>query len=191
MFPLRDEDAEDLLSKYTTAVLTEQDYSCDQALREEIAQSLDNDCTISILTDARHTFRKNSKDTNGVCIGNATHKVIREEHVSRTDDQCAQRHEILETRRLCEFFDSNIPSIGSPVTVRLHAHDRNASINKFIREERPDTTNQNDTWHAAKAAEKEISKVVKGPKKYHRCSCHEELTDIQRSIPCAYTFSIA
>lgn len=52
-FPLRDEDAEDLLSKYTTAVLTEQDYSCDQALCEEIVQSLDNDGAISILTDAR------------------------------------------------------------------------------------------------------------------------------------------
>lgn len=86
------------------------------------------------------------------------------------------------------FFDSNIPSIGGPVTVHLHAHDRNASINKFIREERPDTTNQNDTWHAAKAAEKEISKVAKGPKKNHRCSWHEELT---KSIPCVYTFSIA
>lgn len=86
-FPLRDEDAEDLLSKYTTAVLTEQDYSCEQALCEEIVQSLDNDGAISILTDARHGFRKNSKDTNVVCVGNATHKVIREEHVTRTDDQ--------------------------------------------------------------------------------------------------------
>lgn len=37
-FPLRDEDAEDLLSKHNTAVLTEKDYSCDQALREEIAR---------------------------------------------------------------------------------------------------------------------------------------------------------
>lgn len=147
-FPLRDEDAKDLLSKYNTAVLTEKDYSCDQALREEIAQSLDNDGAISILTDARHGFRKNSKDTNVVCIGNATHKVIRENHVTRTDDQCAQRHEILGTRRLYEFFDSNIPSIGGPITVRLHAHDRNASINKFIREERPDTINQNDTLRA-------------------------------------------
>ena len=86
------------------------------------------------------------------------------------------------TRRLYEFFDSNIPSIGGPVTVHLHAHDRNASINKFIREERPDTTNQNDTWHAAKAAEKEISKVAKGPKKNHRCSWHEELTDKVHSV---------
>lgn len=50
-FPLRDEDAEDLLSKYTTAVLTEQDYSCDQALREEIAQSLDTTAlSASLLT---------------------------------------------------------------------------------------------------------------------------------------------
>lgn len=68
-------------------MLTGQDYSCDQALWEEIVQSQDNDGAISILTDARNGFRKNSKDTNVVCIGNATHKVIREEHVTRTDDQ--------------------------------------------------------------------------------------------------------
>lgn len=72
-------------------------------------------------------------------IGNAALKVIREEHVTRTDDQCVQRHKIQGTRRLYEFFDSNIPSIGDLVTVRLHAHDPNASINTFIREEHSTT----------------------------------------------------
>lgn len=94
------------------------------------------------------------------------------------------------TRRLYEFFDSNIPSIGAPVTDYLHAHDRNASINKFIREERPDTTNQNDTWYAAKTAEKEISEVSKGPPK--KTFGVPGMKNLQsKSIPCVYTFSIA
>lgn len=46
------------------------------------------------------------------------------------------------------------------VNIGVHAHDRNLSINKFIREE-CDSERQNDTWHAVnlpmKAALKNIS----------------------------------
>lgn len=72
---------------------------------------------------------KVSKDTNFVWIENATCKVIREEHVTRTDDHSAHRIEILGRSRLYEFSHSNMPSIGGSATVRLHAYDYNASIN--------------------------------------------------------------
>ena len=49
--------------------------------------------------------------------------------------------------------------------ISKHVHDRNASLNKFIREERLETLNQNETWHAAKSLENEISKVGKGSRK--------------------------
>lgn len=47
---------------------------------------------------------------------------------------------------------------------------------------------QNDTWCAVNAAEKEISKVAKGPKKRHRCFRYKELS---KFIPCAYTCTTA
>lgn len=84
---------------------------------------------IARLLQSAHRFRKNFKDTNVVSIGNSALKVIREEHVTRTDDHCAHRIEILGKSRLYEFSHSNIPSIGGSATVRLHTYDYNASIN--------------------------------------------------------------
>lgn len=172
----------DLFSRYAEVVRLEKNISCDNALLEEIGSSLEEDGAISILTDARHGCRRNSKDTNVVCIGSSSHKVIREEHVTKTDDQCSQRHELIGTKRLYQYFDSDIPSIGGPVRVHIHAHDRNASVNKYIREERPDTVNQNDTWHAAKSVQKAISAVGKGPKKQHGKTWHEEIADKINSV---------
>lgn len=84
---------------------------------------------LSVSLLAQGMDSKVSKDTNFVCIENATCKVIREEHVTRTDDHCAHRIEILGKSRLYEFSYSNIPSIGGSATVRLHTYDYNASIN--------------------------------------------------------------
>jgi hypothetical protein len=83
---------------------------------------------------------------------------------------------------LYEYFDGDIPSIGGPVRVHIHAHDRNTSVNKFIRDERPNTLNQNDTWHAAKSVEKAISAVGKGPKRQHGKTWHEEICDKIHSV---------
>lgn len=44
------------------------------------------------------------------------------------------------------------------VTVGVHAHDRNLSINTFIREE-CDSETQNDTWHAVKSVETALKKI--------------------------------
>jgi hypothetical protein len=43
------------------------------------------------------------------------------------------------------------------VSVKIYAHDRNLSINKFIKDTHF-TTNQNDLWHAVKAIKKAITK---------------------------------
>ena len=127
--------------------------------------SEENGEAITILIDARHSCRKNAKDTNVVCIGNKTYEVRREEPVTRERDAITQRHEFLGTRRLFDYFDSYISSLGCPVRISKHVHDRNASLNTFIREERLETLNQSDTWHAAKSLENEISKVGKGSRK--------------------------
>ena len=95
------------------------------------------------MTDARHGWRKNSKDTNVVCIGLKTHRVLKAIHGTRLEEIFAQKHEIYETRKIYEYFESCEHGCG--VDVGVHCHDRNMSVNKLIREEQPTTLNQNDT----------------------------------------------
>ena len=90
------------------------------------------------MTDARHGWRKNAKDSSIVAIGDNTHRVISCQHVTKTDDPVSQRHEKLGTERIYQHLrDQN-------VAVGIHTHDRNLSINKYIREE-CESVNQNDT----------------------------------------------
>jgi len=77
------------------------------------------------------------------------------EHVTKTDDLVTQRHEKIGTERIYSYMDENDPNIG------IHCHDRNLSINKFIRE-RTDSVNQNDTWHCMKAMETSLTKISSG-----------------------------
>ena len=134
------------------------------------------------MTDARHGQRKNAKDTNVVCIGQTTHKVLKDIHVTKDEDPCTQRHELLGTKKVYEYFDSNLPFISGPVNVHAHAHDRNGSVNKFIRDDRVEVINQNDTWHAGKSVEMAINKIARGPKKSHGKTWHEEITDKVLSV---------
>ena len=90
------------------------------------------------MTDARHGWRKNAKDTSVVAIGEKTHKVLSCEHVTKTDDTVTQRHERFGTEKIYQHLKNRSVAVG------VHAHDRNLSINKFIREE-CDSESQNDT----------------------------------------------
>ena len=45
--------------------------------------------------------------------------------------------------------------------IGIHCHDRNLSINKFIRES-TDSVNQNDTWHCVKAMKTSLTKISSG-----------------------------
>ena len=144
------------VKQYAKCVENERILSCANAIHEEIGISSTDG--IDIVTDARHSTRRNSKYSDIVCIGYNSHKVLDHILVRRDDDPCSQRHEMFGTKKLYDNFDAQ------NVTVRRHAHDRNASVNKFVREKRSATTNQNDTWHVSVSIEKEMKKVSAGAK---------------------------
>lgn len=154
---------------YNAAVTDVYTSSCESAANLEVqnakkraeAENRENK-GIDMISDARHGWRKNSRQTDVVCIGYTSHQVITDEIVTSADDPCAQRHEKLGTTRIYEHLSSHP---DGPIPVATHGHDRNQSINKYVREEHPQTKNQNDTWHAGKSVEKEIAKVTKGPAK--------------------------
>ena len=110
--------------------------------------------------------------TDVVCIGQNTHKVLVDAIVTKDDDICSQRHEKAGTVTIYEQLDTHH---NGPIHVATHA--RNTSINKYLRENRPETINQNDTWHASKYLETAMSKVSKGSQKDHGVTWHIELSD--------------
>ena len=150
--------------------------------------SFENKGLIDIVTDSNHGHRKNAKDTNVMCLGQTTHKFLKDIHVTKDDDHCAQRHELLGTKRLCKYFDSRVPFISGPVNVCAHAHDRNASVNKYLRVERHEVVNQNDTWHAEISIEKQINTIVRGAKFWR--TCHAQITDKVLSVKTHVQYAI-
>ena len=83
-----------IVNDYKSVVNLETHSSCEDAIMEEITNSFDN------ITDTRHGHRKNEKDTNGMCLGHTTHKVLKDIHVTKDDDHSAQRHELLMCVRI-------------------------------------------------------------------------------------------
>ena len=159
--------------------------STHEALREEIAAQVvltgDNTEGIDILTDARHCWRKNAKFSDVVCLGYNTHKVLRVETITKEDDDpVSQRHEMIGVKKIYKYLDTGSPF--SPVPVRLHSHDNNASVSKFVNEERQPTENAKDTWHAAKGLSREAKKITAGTKKAHGATWHHELSDKAASL---------
>ena len=55
---------------------------------------------INIITDARHGWRKNAKDTCVVTIGEKSSMVLLHTHVTKADDHVTQRHELLGTKQV-------------------------------------------------------------------------------------------
>ena len=70
-----------------------------------------------------------------------------------------QCQETIGTRRIYSYFENQAVSIS------VNAHDRNLSINKFIRESTT-ATSQNDLWHAMKAFKKALYKIGNGPQSF-------------------------
>ena len=68
-------------------------------------------------------------------------------HVTKQQDPVSQRHEKYGTELIYENFASK------DVTIKIHSHDRNLSINKLIKD-KEETINQNDLWHAVKTIKK-------------------------------------
>ena len=151
--------------------------SKEDAIMEEIASSvaMGMDDGIAIMTDARHCWRKNARFSDVVCLGENSHKVLNLETVSKDDDPVTQRHELFGIKKIYEDFDNK------HVPVKVHAHDNNPSVTKFVRE-RGDTENANDTWHMSKKIAKDIRKITSGPKKLKGKTWHHELSDKAGSI---------
>jgi hypothetical protein len=148
--------------------------SIEEAIIHETS-SVDNlDNGISVMCDARHGWRKNSKDTSVVVIGDNSHKVLCHQLVTKTDDAVTQRHETVGTRAVMDMFDEK--NIG----IHMWIHDRNMSINKLVNDRY--IINQNDLWHGVRNLKKAMSKVMCGAKKYHGQTWHFELDDKLNSI---------
>ncbi|CAC5419660.1 unnamed protein product [Mytilus coruscus] len=154
---ISDENRTSFFNVHSQHIHEEYKYSTDIALLQEIASYEELDSKIDIMSDARHGWRKNAKDTSVVCIGEKTHKVISCEHVTKTMDPVSQRHERLRTEKIFNYLHEN------DVTVNVHCHDRNLSINKYVREN-TEAINQNDVWHCVKSVKSALKKVSTGSK---------------------------
>jgi hypothetical protein len=62
------------------------------------------------------------------------------------------------------------------VGVGVHSHDRNLSINKYVREE-TDAINQNNTWHCVKLVKTALKNVASGTASSERKAWSFQLSD--------------
>ena len=179
---------DEFFAMYKENIADEYQDSIDRALQMEVASydfsaSKDGDGTatdenteewhgINIITDARHGWRKNAKDTSVVTIGEKSSMVLLHTHVTKADDHVTQRHELLGTKQVYEYFESR----DTPVAV--HCHDRNMAVNKYVRDRaKAYTTNQNDCWHGVKALKKSVTGISAGPKYKLGITWHPQLED--------------
>ncbi|CAC5420412.1 unnamed protein product [Mytilus coruscus] len=150
-----------MFNKYKQFVDEEYNGSIETALMEEVGMYEDW-TSIDIMTDERHGWRKNAKDT--------------------TDDFVSQRHEKLGTQRIYQYLDDNDVKVG------IHSHDRNMSINKFVRDS--DVVNQNDSWHGIKAVKSAMKKVSSGPKYLRDKTWSDQLEDKVESVATHFHWAI-
>lgn len=76
------------------------EYSVYTSVLKEVA-SYENEelSTVDIMTNARHGWRKNAKDTSVVAIGEKTHEVLSCEHVTKSNDSVTERHKRFGTEK--------------------------------------------------------------------------------------------
>jgi hypothetical protein len=176
---INEHDRRKFVKSYKPLVSEQYTDSIETALLEEIAmypipEEDDEDEEqwqgIDIISDARHGHRKNAKDTSVVAIGDRSHKVLQHVHLTKhSDDIVTQRHERLGTEKVYDYLDSQ------DVSIRVHTHDRNMAVNKFVRESGP--KNQNDCWHGAKSLKKQMTPISQGAQKRHEITWHRQLED--------------
>jgi len=143
-------------------------------MNKELSEVTTKYGALDILTDARHGWRKNARQSDIVCISAHSNKVIKYEVVTSQDDPVAQRHERLGTERIYQSLQGH--------HIKRHCHDNNASITKYIRENHPNVVNQLDNWHGLKSLEKHLTTISKGTKRLHGSTWHKELDDKVKSI---------
>ncbi|KAI8511935.1 hypothetical protein Bbelb_110350 [Branchiostoma belcheri] len=173
---IKEEDRNVVLSEYKGVVQDLAERSMETSLQEEIAASVLNEDEddyrgLKVLSDARHCWRKNAYNSDVVFLGHTTHRVIRHELVTKEDEPVSPNHEIVGTRRFYEWADAR------GLSIHLHGHDRNLTVNKFLEDNRQYTENGNDTWHATKNLAKSFAKVAKGTIATRGRVWHPELSD--------------
>ena len=154
---------------HNESISTEFECSIDLALLEEVASYNELD-GIDIMTDARHGWRKNAKDSSIVAIGEKSHNFMNCVHITKTDNVVSKRHEKLGTEKLYAYFDSK------DVSLNVHTHDRNMTINKLVKTQGY-TVNQNDSWHGVKTIKKAMKTVSSGAKYKEGKTWSEQLVD--------------
>jgi hypothetical protein len=92
---------DELQSTYSEIVQEPAQKSQNTALHEGIAMYVasDIDDGINIMSDARHSWRKNAKFTDVAFLGDLIHMVITLETVTRTDHPSSQRHELIGDKK--------------------------------------------------------------------------------------------
>ncbi|CAC5408268.1 unnamed protein product [Mytilus coruscus] len=110
-----------IFQKYSPVVSRLVNESYDTVLLEETAFCEELQEGIDSITDARHGTRKNSIYTDVVCLGSRTHKVLRVETISKVDCTIAQKHELIGTERIYDYF-KNL-KYEYEVKLRVHCHD--------------------------------------------------------------------
>ena len=169
------------------AVQEQFDKSIENARFEELGLSAENSNEqqpIDILTDARHDWRRNTKDTSVVAIGQLSHKVVACEHVTKDDCPISQKHELIGSERIVKSLEKDSIAIG------VWAHDCSASINSFVRKQPEPTRNQNETWHGVKNLKKELIKVSQGPKYKEGKTWHRQLCDKVAPVSTHFQYSM-
>ena len=165
----------DHTEQYSEAIKDAYKDSVNDATAEEISHIEDlKTGGITVMSDARHGWRKNSKDSSVVVIGDKSHKVLCHQLVTRDDDPCSQRHETFGTKAAMDKFEE------SGVMVEMWIHDRNVSVNNEVRKR--NMINQNDLWHGIKNLKKLVKVVSCGAKKNHGKTWHEQLDDKVNAI---------
>ena len=99
--------------------------SISDAVDEEVSttmlesENVDDYKGITIVTDARHGWRKNSRFSDIISLGYRTKKVTGYAVVSHGDDPCSQRHELHGVKKLYEGFSDKGANVKSRDKLKL------------------------------------------------------------------------
>ena len=173
---LKDERINKIKRLYVPIIQEAAKESKTQATEEEIASTDDIMSGIDIMSDARHGTRKNAKDTDVICLGEKTHKCLWAGHILRSRDPVTQRHETIGTKDMYGHFDD------IQCAINIHVHDSNASVSKYVQEERSPTINQLDVWHETSKIPSKFKKISSGAKKSEGKTWHHQLFDKGSSV---------
>ncbi|CAC5381790.1 unnamed protein product [Mytilus coruscus] len=171
-----------MFQRYKHHIEQKYNESIESTVLEEIGM-YDDLTGIDIMTDARHGWRKNAKDSSVVAIGKKIHKILKCEHITKSDDSVSQRHEKMGTQLIYQYLEEQ------DVQVNVHSHDRNLSINKLVKN-KGIITNQNDPWHAIKKVKVAMKKVSAGPKYLKEKSWSAQLEDKVESVATHFHWAV-